>query len=106
MVGTIQKKKVIIMFTYIQIFSNDTVDFKGYAYYEFIQNNLSLTLSRGVRPLKRTIIPLDKILCLNIEKFYGEDLIRFIYNKKIFSFINTGYGESLYLENHISKTIN
>lgn len=93
------------MFTYIQIFTNDTVDFKGYVYYEFIQNNLSLTLSRGLLPLKRIIIPLDKILCLDIEKFHGEDLIRFIYHQKLFSFINTGYGESLYLENHILKTV-
>lgn len=93
------------MFTYIQITDRDSETFKGYIDYEFDKDRLSMTLVRGMKKLHRINIPFSEITDLNIDKFYGEDRINFVYNAKKYSLINTGYGESQYLMNHILKAV-
>ncbi|KRN99245.1 hypothetical protein [Companilactobacillus kimchiensis] len=94
------------MFTYIQITSRDSDTFKGYVDYEFSKDNLSMTLVRGMKTLRRINIPISEITDLNVDNFYGEERINFIYDSKKYSFINTGYGESFYLKNRMLKAVN
>lgn len=94
-------KEVFIMFTYIQIISKDSQTFKGYVDYEFEKDALSITLVRGMKKLHRIIIPFNDITDLNIDKFYGNNRVNFIYDGKKYSFVNTGYGESKYLIQHL-----
>jgi len=91
------------MFTYIQVTQRDSETFKGYVDYEFGKDKLSMTLVRGMKTLRHIVIPFSRITDLTIDKFYGEDRVNFIYNAQKFSFINTGYGESKYLQHHILK---
>jgi len=93
------------MFTYIQIIGRDTDTFKGYVDYEFNKDTLSMTLVRGMRKLHRIMIPFSEITDLTIDKFYGENRVNFIYEGKKYSFVNSGYGESQYLEQHILKAL-
>lgn len=93
------------MFTYIQITSGLTETFKGYVDYRFKKDELSMTLVRGMRTLHRFNIPIGEIADLRIDKFYGEDRVRFFYDNKEFSIINSGYGESSYFKDHIVKAV-
>lgn len=97
---------MIIMFTYIQIIDTDTEVFKGYVYYQFLDDALSMTLIRGMRKLHHIVIPFADITDLIVDKLYGEDRINFIYNGKKYSIINTGYGESKYFEDHLLNATN
>lgn len=94
------------MFTYIQITSKLPETFKGYVDYEFTKDELSMTLIRGMKTLRRINIPISEITDLRIDKFYGEDRVRFFYDNKEYSIINSGYGESNYFEKHIIKAVN
>lgn len=94
------------MFTYIQIAGDQAKNFKGYVDYEFKNNQLSLTLVRGMKALHHLIIDLNKVTDLTIDKFYGNHRIKFVYDGLMYSIINTGYGESKYIENHLVNAIN
>ncbi len=98
-----RRKQVIIMFTYIQITDRDSKVFKGYVDYEFGKDKLSMTLVRGMKALRHIVIPFSEITDLTIDKFYGEGRVNFIYKAQKFSFLNTGYGESQYLQKHMLK---
>lgn len=94
-------KEVFVMFTYIQIIARDAQTFKGYVDYEFEKNVLSMTLVRGAKKLRHIVIPFSDITDLNVDKFYGNNRVNFIYDGKKYSFVNTGYGESQYLIKHL-----
>lgn len=98
-------KKVIFMFSYIQILEKDSTFYKGYIDYEFSDNVLSITMVRGARALHRIKIPLNEITDLAISNDSGEGKVSFIYQAKKYTFFNTGYGESTYFMKHISKTV-
>lgn len=91
------------MFTYIQIIDKDSEVFKGYVYFKFDEDKLSMTMNRGMKALHRITIPISKIIDLTVENFYGVDRISFFYGGKKYTFINTGYGEAKYLKDHILK---
>ncbi|MFC6175659.1 hypothetical protein ACFQAV_02360 [Companilactobacillus huachuanensis] len=93
------------MYTYIQIIDKDSKVFKGYVFYNIENEQLSMTIVRGMKALHRINIPFSKIVDLQINKFYGEDRISFIYQGKKYSFLYTGYGEEQYLEQHLLKTM-
>lgn len=93
------------MFTYIQIIDKDSNAVKAYVDYEIKNGILMMTLIRGAKTLHRINIPIAEITDFKISNFYGNDRIDFIYHSKLYTFINTGYGESRYLENRLVKMI-
>lgn len=99
------RKKVIVMFSYIQILDKDASIFKGCVDYEFSDDALSITMVRGAKTLHRIKIPLDEITDLFINGYYGSEEISFIYQSQKYRFFNTGYGESSYFKNRISKMV-
>lgn len=94
------------MFSYIQIIGQSTDAYKGYVDYSISKDKLSITLVRGMRKIKRIIIPISKITDINVGIFYGEDKISFIYDSKQFVFLNTGYGETQYFKDHFLRAVN
>jgi len=94
------------MFTYIQIIGTGSDVFKGYVDYKITKDTLSMTEVRGARSLRHINIPIDQISNCEIENFYGNDRISFVYQGKEYHLINTGFGESQYLEHRLLHVIN
>jgi len=94
------------MFTYIQIIGKDSIEFKGYVDYKIKKGNLSMTEVRGAKTLHRINIPIDQVTNFTVDTFYGNDRISFIYQGKQYCFVNTGYGESQYLEHRLLRVVN
>jgi len=94
------------MFTYIQIIDKDSCIFKGYVDYKITKGILSMTEVRGFKTLHHIDIPIASTTDFEIGKLYGNDRVSFIYQGRRYYFINTGYGESQYLEHHLNRAVN
>lgn len=96
---------MIAMFTYIQISDGTSNVFKGYVDYEFKKKEILMTEVRGMKTLRHIKIPFSDVIDLKIENFYGATRISFIYHSQLFSFIDTGYGETRHIVRHFLKAI-
>jgi len=93
------------MFTYVQIIDKGSKIFEGYVDYKFSKGTLSMTMVRGCRKLHRMDIPISKITNLKIDEYYGEPRISFSCGSAKCCFLNSGFGESQYLEHHICNLV-